>query len=262
MFARKQLKEFVCTVNAKLEAIDSGWNEVSCERPHDVLVRRRKGDSLESTTPLECFKIKEHHVVMMDEVVSSFEKRFGTTSPLLKEIAYLDPKLFATMAKSQEAPSFPIIEAIMKKVTPETVEQYSDQNALGKQLIHFAQRFAHLKAAAASSSPHFLDKECCECLKSAHRVLFKYGYYSCAYDLLSWAYKIVLTLSVTQVACETSFSKLVHVKNKYRSSLTEAHLDVLMLLNAEQELLQSIDTCTIVEEISKHSSELHRHLSF
>jgi len=59
-----------------------------------------------------------------------------------------------------------------------------------------------------------IKKESCRnCLRCCYTLLHKYNMYSKAYVMLYKAYKILLTLSITQVVCERSFSKLKQVVN-------------------------------------------------
>lgn len=60
-----------------------------------------------------------------------------------------------------------------------------------------------------------IKKEPCRnCLRCCYTILYKHNMYSKAYVMLYKAYKILLTLSITQVACERAFSKLKQVINK------------------------------------------------
>jgi len=50
------------------------------------------------------------------------------------------------------------------------------------------------------------------------------------------AYKFLLTLSTTQVACERSFSTLEFVKNRLRSTIAQEHLEAFMLMATEKNM--------------------------
>ena len=64
--------------------------------------------------------------------------------------------------------------------------------------------------------------------------------YSRSYSLLYQAYKVILTLSVTQVGCERTISKLRHVKNRLKNELSEDCLDSLLLMCVERDVLLRI----------------------
>jgi len=66
------------------------------------------------------------------------------------------------------------------------------------------------------------------------------------FHLIGLGYKFLLTLSVTQVACERSFSTPKFIKNRLRSTVEE-HLEAFMLMAIEKETLVSLDTDCIIE---------------
>ncbi|CAM5143744.1 unnamed protein product [Eretmochelys imbricata] len=55
-------------------------------------------------------------------------------------------------------------------------------------------------------------------------------------------------LPVTSSSCERAFSKLAHVKNKLRSTMSQQCLDSLMILYIEQELASSVNYNDVIEE--------------
>ena len=56
----------------------------------------------------------------------------------------------------------------------------------------------------------------------------------------------MLTLSVTQVGCLRSFSKLKYIKNYLRNTLSQDILESLMLMNVEKDLLNTIDSNDVI----------------
>ena len=72
-------------------------------------------------------------------------------------------------------------------------------------------------------------------------------------------YKFRLTLSITQVASERTFSTLKFVKNCLRTSLTQENLDAFLLMATEKEILMGLDKDDIIDKMAE-SSELLRHL--
>ena len=63
-----------------------------------------------------------------------------------------------------------------------------------------------------------------------------------SYPLLYQAYKVILTFSVTQVACERTFSKLKYVKNCLRS---ENRLDSLLFMFVERDILARVSNAVM-----------------
>jgi len=71
-----------------------------------------------------------------------------------------------------------------------------------------------------------------------------------SYHLIGLGYKFLLKLSVTQVACELSFSTLKLNKNRLRSTASQEHLEAFMLMAIEKEILVSLDTDCVIERVT------------
>jgi hypothetical protein len=63
----------------------------------------------------------------------------------------------------------------------------------------------------------------------------------CFYPNLSKAYQLALTIPVSVASNERSFSKLRLVKSYLRSTMTEDHLDDLMILASANDILDCLD---------------------
>ena len=92
--------------------------------------------------------------------------------------------------------------------------------------------------------------------------LVQYNLFSGAYEHISLAYKYLLTLSTTQVACERSFSTLKYVKNRLRSTLSADNLEAFMLMAIEKDILTTLDVDTIIKTVSENSALLRSELFF
>jgi hypothetical protein len=104
-------------------------------------------------------------------------------------------------------------------------------------------------------------KKCKSCLKCAiccYSVIQKYNMYSEAYSELGNAYKYLLTLSINQVQCERSFSKLKFIKNRLRNSMSNNNLDAFMLMACENDILYNIDSDIIIDKLMQQSKLLNR----
>ena len=71
-----------------------------------------------------------------------------------------------------------------------------------------------------------------------------------------------MTLAVTQVEYERSFSLLKIIKSRLRRMFGQEQLEVFMLLSIEQKLVGEIPNDEVIEEFSKTSKELSRLLTF
>ena len=86
--------------------------------------------------------------------------------------------------------------------------------------------------------------------------------YCRSYPLLYQAYKAILTLSVTQIGCERTFSKLRYVKNRLKNQLSEDRLDSLILMCVERDVLLPISNHTIIDKLAKKNAEMPRLLFY
>ena len=86
--------------------------------------------------------------------------------------------------------------------------------------------------------------------------------YCRSYPLLHQIYKVILTLSITQVGCERTFSKLRYVKNCLGNQLSKDRLDSLLLMCVERDLLLHILNHTIIDELAKMNAEMQRLLLY
>lgn len=92
-------------------------------------------------------------------------------------------------------------------------------------------------------------------------LLEKYNMYSMCYKNAYLAYKYVLTLSVGQVECERSFSKMKFIKNRLRSSLSEDNFSHLTLIYCERRLLTNIQNSDVIDRLSQRSQKLSKLLT-
>lgn len=68
-------------------------------------------------------------------------------------------------------------------------------------------------------------------------------------------YESLLTLSVTQVSCERSFSKLKCVKTYLRNTLSQGLLDSFLIMSVEKDLLSKINPKDIIDMVATKSEK-------
>ncbi|CAI6377037.1 unnamed protein product [Macrosiphum euphorbiae] len=68
-----------------------------------------------------------------------------------------------------------------------------------------------------------------------------------------------IIIPVTSCTCERTFSKLTIVKNKLRNTIGQERLNALLFLFVEQELTNSVDVNSVIDEF-KHSFPIKRRL--
>lgn len=251
-------------------------------------VKKLPGE-MSSDAPIEDADYKftvEIHNVVLDTVVESIEKRFQKNKELYLDLAFLSPASFETIKTGnipRESLNFlsKTVSAFDPDVTRETLKE---------ELIHFANAWEKLKnsivdeyalkhfdnednieegcAASCSDTPEIpvsvpstSCKSCKNCIVCCYKILIQYSLYSETYKALTSAYRYLLTLPTTQVACERTFSTLKFVKNRLRSSLSDNHLEALVLMSCEKNKLNTLDSDMIINRMSEHSSVMRKQLS-
>ncbi len=84
-----------------------------------------------------------------------------------------------------------------------------------------------------------------------HLLSSQYNLLTDAYHIIGLGYKFLLTLSITQVACERTFSTLKLVKNRLRTSLSQDNLETFLLMATEKEILTEIDKDDIIDKMAE-----------
>lgn len=96
----------------------------------------------------------------------------------------------------------------------------------------------------------------------SHPVSFQLDHRCLQYHIIGIAYKFLLTLSVTQVACERTFSTLKFVKNRLRTSMSQDRLEAFLLMSTVKEILMELDSDGIIDKLAESSALMHRMLTF
>ncbi|KAL1250913.1 hypothetical protein QQF64_018709 [Cirrhinus molitorella] len=81
----------------------------------------------------------------------------------------------------------------------------------------------------------------------------EYNLLTDAYRIIGLGYKFLLTLSITQVACERTFSTLKLVKSRLRTSLSRDNLEAFLLMATEKEILMELDKDDIIDKMAERS---------
>jgi len=77
------------------------------------------------------------------------------------------------------------------------------------------------------------------------------------HEALQTAYQVLLTLPVISASVERSFSKLVLIKSKLRTMMSQERLEVLMFCAVEKDILKSLSSADLV---TKFAAAAHRWL--
>ena len=102
------------------------------------------------------------------------------------------------------------------------------------------------------------SERCKNCPGCVYLLLIEYNMLTNAYPSLRLAYRYLLTLSVTQVACERSFSLLKLVKTRIRSVMSQDRLETFMLMMSNYDIVSSIDNEILIDQVQNHSTAFSR----
>ncbi len=237
----------------------------------------------------------EIHNTILDTAVAKVNERFN--EEMYRSFAYLDPRNFQEVSEETlPLNSFKRLSELLTKFDSEATPQN-----LKKELIHFAENWKNLKKSLTDlcyetdlNNPDFLDEDldltdqkeedksksntehfkpevcssrsstsyCKNCMLCCWYVLEKYSLISTTYGVIGLAYKYFATQSVTQVACETSFSKLRFIKNRLRSTMSQELLSSFMLMSIEKDILEKISNDQIIDLVAAKSKLLTERLIF
>lgn len=269
----QETDKFINMVN--ISFLDKNFpGEIQTEFPLQRTIRKTKfhdetcGDN-NSSSPIDDFKIKVFFVTM-DQVINSIESRFVKHKQLYTDFECFHPSSFESLSK--------LPEHALKNVTAKLQIFFPsiDHDNLKTQLIDLASKWHRL---SKSLPDEFTGAEihqtndiegdglknkcntCRNCILCCYRLLLKYNLYAEVYPDLEIAYKYILTLSITQVSCERSFSKLNYILNKVRNSLTQENVETFMLMAIEKDVLYSLNNNEIIDHLTKKSAAMTKFLT-
>ena len=235
-------------------------------------------DDVAGFTPEQLFEYDVYNVVV-DRVVNCMEERFQVHGLLCADFSCLDPKNFDMINKKFPQNALEEIYSIVTSCTPDLNISLED---LQLELKDFSTKWKSIKkdirtfyeerndaAEPADEELEFDDDgDTCAlgekikavhdefCINCAYKLLKQYNLYCQTYPGLTIAYKLLLTLSVTQVTYERCFSKLKIIKNRLRNTLSTEILDAFMLMSCEKDLLLSLNNHTIIDRVALKSKLL------
>lgn len=226
--------EFITKVSRCLEELDI---DIETSLP----AKRNVPDAL------HYYEINYHNKIM-SQVVQSMCHRYKENLDVIKDIALLSPVHFEQI----QSEGLPVgaLDDLSKNLINFDIRATPD--ALRDELKSFAQNWPSIKMAFANvyertdmneeeeQPTSTICKSCKNCSICCYLFLKEYNLIAETYPLIGLAYKYILTLSFTQVACERSFSTLKFVKNRLRSTLNQENLQAFMLMASERDILMSL----------------------
>lgn len=211
------------------------------------------------------------HNQIMDTVTESIHRRFLSHGALYADLALLDPRNFPEVSLSglPDAALMELSKCLLKfdnRAT--TANLQSELKSLAAQWPRLKQSvLEEYKVRRVEEDPDVLEeaevinsicKSCKDCPSCCYQILLRYNLLTDAYHILGLGYKFLLTLPVTQVACERSFSILKYIKNRLRSSSCQEHLEAFMLMSTEKDILMSLDSDSIIDRVAENSDLLRK----
>jgi hypothetical protein len=253
-----------------------------------------KEKRIRANQPLESakdkFRVNVHNMVM-DQVINSLKQRFSEHGSLYADLSCLDPRNFAEILKRMPSDALQHLSGLLRKfddsVTKDQLQtelldfarkwesfettledeynllfdtEVSDSvsdNIRQSESVEFETVFT-IPAVENSDSHRNKCKSCKKCIVCCYFVLQKFNLHSLAYSNLFLAYKFVLTLSSSQVACERSFSKLKYILNRLRNLLSQSSLQSFMLMSCEKDLLPRINNNEIIDVLASTSETMKK----
>lgn len=259
-------KKFVNVMNKGLDDYDIYIED-------ELPVQRRSKSKSCVNDVVKNFEIINYNVIL-DKIIMTIEKRFAQHEEFYKNVECFDPRRFEKISKDG-LPNDSLVKICEYTRTNE--EEVRDELLSFARLFHSLSQKSREKIndkkkvvlencdedfysendeSASVENKHI--ENCDRCVSCVYRLIVDYRMYSLEYENLFKIYKFLLTLPMTQVTCERSFSKLKIIKNRLRSTMNNENLEACMLMACENDILQGIDEFIIIEKLCKSSSEYDR----
>lgn len=279
----KLANDFVSWANAQIDKEDIEF-EVQTKLP-EKRIRKKKVMPGEKSVDepiadaLSAYEVNVHNVIF-DTVCESMDRRFLSNRELYHDFSCLDPKRFSEI-RSNPLQSDNLNE--LSKLLIKFNETATGEN-LRVELNNFVLHWDTLKTSELENYKFFeivdendpvpLESQedlqhilcetrspCKNCAICCYKILNQFNLLTNAYSLLGLAYKFLLTLSLSQVACERSFSTLKIIKNRMRGTLSAENLNSFMLMAVEKDLLINLDCDDVIDKVAESSELLRKSLT-
>lgn len=228
--------KFVNWTNENIEQRMEGTDtEVEAALPPKRAKKKksRVGEMAEDESLIDAeraYEVNVHNIIL-DTAIEAIHRRFMTHGTLFADLAWLDPRNFHRI-RDTSLPSNALQDlskCLIKFDSRATVEnlqlelkclagQWSKLKA--SHLDEYKTRTVEDRSAGQEEETDIVNKSCASCKDCplcCYEILRRFNMLSSAYHLLGLAYKFLLTLSLTQVACERTFSTLKFIKSRLRS---------------------------------------------
>ncbi len=207
--------------NEKIEELDEETDmKVETALPQKRMKKKKNmpGEMAQDETmndPEKAYEVKVHNKVL-DTAIEAIHRRFLTHGTLYADLSLLDPKNFPLIQTSAlpESALEDLSKCLSKFDSRATVENLQSElkrlagqwdKLKQSQLKEYTVRTVEEGPDGKEEDVDIKNKSCesCkECPLCCFQILQRFNMLTDAYHLLGLAYKFLLTLSITQVACE------------------------------------------------------------
>lgn len=275
----KSANRFVQTMNTTLEKLDSDlFIENMIPKKRRRIVKKMPGelagDEQIGIDEENHFRLTIYNVIM-DNIITCFNERFTEHGAFYGDLECFDPRRFSEMSQS-------LPEGLLNRIC--TIIPSLDREKLKEELMTFDHLWPQLskrdfqevykvtdkidpdfsseneEEAFVEESVKCTDKQCFSCISCVFQVLCEYNLYSLEFRQLHSVYKFLLTIPLTQVSCERSFSRLKLLKTRLRSCIPQENLEALFLMACEPEITTNISAEVIINKLCQKSTAFKRHL--
>ncbi len=273
-------ENFVTWANTSLEA--EGSDIIIANELPKCRTRRKKKmfdyegeDETATQNAMQLFEYSVHNLVL-DRIVQCMKMKFEMHGKLCADFSCLDPRNFDQISENLPNDALKEVYSIMTSfILDSTLEDLqlelkdfsSKWKSLKKNIGAFYKEnvtdFMEFQSDDELAQEHEHGKNHDEyCISCVYTLLLQYNLYSLSYPNLERAYKVLLTLSITQVSCERCFSKLKIIKNRLRSTLTQEHVESFMIMSCEKDILVKLSNEEIINRVAQKSKLLTGLLCF
>ena len=275
----QKAKEFCASVNLTLDELGTDLEmDVALPKKRARKKKRMAGEQCQDEAVMnevESYRINVFNAIM-DRVTQNLNERFLNHEKIYKDFACFDPRRFNELKQAgiPSSATSKVCELLGDRVNRELLRTQLESfvGSYQRLAMSLPEEFEILANGEESeddgdeekndvSTCKENSKTCKACFTCAYKVLHQYSLNSTAYSELYTVYHFLLTLAITQVECERSFSKLKLIKTKLRSTMSQENLDSVMLISVESDILNRVSLAKVVDKLASTSKELKRLLT-
>nr|XP_047139759.1 uncharacterized protein LOC124815281 [Hydra vulgaris] len=230
--------------------------------------------------PLDKFRVETYQSIV-DHINNSLNERFTDNNQLIADVQYLIPKNFKQIEQMPntalkhlanlayldhiqlclELNNFSKMYPKLKMSTTERTKQIyrqfdtdSDENSDNdEENMNYDAAFS----CNNKNSKHDTNN----CLQCVYKLVYNLNMHISPYTQLCASYEFFLTLSVTEVNCERTFSKLKLFKTRLRANISQDSLEALLIMSVEKQLLNEIEISNVIEYLKASSTVMTKMFS-